>query len=77
MINPLLLGFNFSGNTGMTPRSFNPINRYKVAELEYRGYQVTDAVFKKEKLENTGSEKIIDLIGDMVDDLQEWCRAIL
>ena len=59
------------GNTGETARNFTRTNRYQIAELEYRGYQVVDAIYKKEMLENRGPEQIIDLAGDMVEDLTE------
>ena len=64
-----------SGNTGETPRTFTRINRHEVAELEYRGYQLTDAIFKKEKLENRGEPAIVELgetfVADMLESLDE------
>ena len=60
------------GNTGETPRQFGRTNRYKVAELEYRGYQVVDSITKKEMLENQDSDaKVIDLNMDIVKDMVE------
>jgi hypothetical protein len=35
------------GNNGETPRSFARQNLFKKLELEYRGYQVTDAIYKR------------------------------
>lgn len=59
------------GNTGMTPRTFDPVNRFQVAELQYRGYMVSDAVFKKEQLENRGEQAIVKLGETMEADLRE------
>lgn len=67
---------NVKGNTGETARQFERINRWKIAKLEYRGKQVTDAVTKKEMLANQDSDaKIIDLqmsiVQDMIESLNE------
>lgn len=59
------------GNTGMTPRSFDPVNRFQVAELGYRGYQVADSIFKKEQLENRGPDAIVKIGESMEKDLRE------
>jgi hypothetical protein len=54
-----------SGNNGETPRSFSRQNLWKNAELEYRGAQVTDAIFKKEMLENRSAQALVNVAGKM------------
>ena len=53
------------GNNGETPRSFARQNLWKKAELEYRGYQVADAIFKKEMLENRSAQALVNVAGKM------------
>jgi len=53
------------GNNGETPRSFARQNLWKKAELEYRGYQATDAIFRKELLENRGTNALVNVAGKM------------
>jgi hypothetical protein len=54
-----------SGNNGETPRSFARQNLWKNAELEYRGAQVTDAIYKKEMLENRSASALVNVAGKM------------
>ena len=54
-----------SGNNGETPRSFARQNLWKNAELEYRGAQVTDAIYKKEMLENRSAQALVNVAGKM------------
>jgi hypothetical protein len=72
-----------SGNNGETPRSFARENLWKKLELEYRGAQVTDAIFKKEMLENRGAQALVNVAGKMASRLltsmeqylaQEWIQ---
>ncbi len=56
---------NPQGNNGETPRSFARQNLWKKAELEYRGYQCTDAIFKKEMLENRSAQALVNVAGKM------------
>jgi hypothetical protein len=53
------------GNNGETPRSFSRQNLWKKAELEYRGYQATDAIYRKELLENRGTNALVNVAGKM------------
>ena len=54
-----------SGNNGETPRSFSRVNQWKNASLEYRGYQATDVLYRKELLENRGTSALINVAGKM------------
>ena len=54
-----------SGNNGETPRVFARQNLWKRAELEYRGAQVTDAIYKKEMLENRSANALVQVAGKM------------
>jgi len=58
-----------TGNNGETPRVFARQNLWKNAELEYRGAQVTDAIFKKEMLENRGAQALVNVAGKMANRL--------
>lgn len=48
---------------------FAPTNYYKVATLDYRGYNATDQIGKFEKLKNRGEEAIVDVVGGIVENL--------
>lgn len=54
-----------SGNNGETPRSFARQNLWKNAEIEFRGAQVTDAIYKKEMLENRSAQALVNVAGRM------------
>lgn len=58
-----------SGNSGETPRSFSRQNLWKKLELDFRGYQVTDAIYKKEMLENRGTQALVNVAGKMATRL--------
>ncbi len=58
-----------TGNNGETARVFARQNLWKNAELEYRGAQVTDAIFKKEMLENRGASALVQVAGKMSNRL--------
>lgn len=61
---------NIEGNTGETVRNFNRTNLWKVAQLEYRGYQATDAMFYREFLENRGEEGIVKVFDQFTQRLE-------
>lgn len=61
---------NPSGNNGETPRSFARENLWKKLELEYRGAQVTDAIYKKEMLENRSAQALVQVAGKLTNRLQ-------
>ena len=58
-----------TGNNGETPRVFARQNLWKNAELEYRGAQVTDAIYKKEMLENRGQSALVNVAGKLASRL--------
>ena len=60
---------NPSGNNGETPRNFSRENLWKKAELEYRGAQVTDAIYKREMLENRSAQALVNVAGKMASRL--------
>jgi hypothetical protein len=51
--------------------TFARINRWKQAELDWRGYAATDSVGKLEKLKNRGVEAIIKFYSEMAENLLE------
>lgn len=55
--------------------TFSRRDRWKTAEQEWRGYSVTDAMSKKERLMNKNAQQIIDLYADvgkaLVDDIND------
>jgi hypothetical protein len=60
---------NPSGNNGETPRNFARENLWKKLELEYRGAQVTDAIYKREMLENRSAQALVNVAGKMASRL--------
>ena len=58
-------------NNGTDPRNFVAQDLWKIANLEYRGYQVTDAISKKEKLAAKGPEGIIKVADRIVERLKQ------
>lgn len=58
-----------SGNNGETPRTFARQNLWKRAELEFRGAQVSDAIYKKEMLENRSAQALVNVAGKMASRL--------
>jgi hypothetical protein len=60
---------NPSGNNGETPRSFARENLWKKLELEYRGAQVTDAIYKREMLENRSAQALVNVASKMASRL--------
>jgi hypothetical protein len=62
---------NVEGNTGETQRNFARRNLYKVANLEFRGYQVTDSMYKREFLSNRGPEGIVKVYDNFTTRLEE------
>lgn len=60
-----------TGNTGDTPRTFSRINMWKRAELSWRGFTTTDAIYRREMLENRGQQALVDVASKMAERLQE------
>lgn len=60
-----------TGNNGETPRVFARQNLWVDAQLPFRGYQVTDSIYKKEMLENRGQQALVNVAGKMASRLQE------
>jgi hypothetical protein len=60
-----------SGNNGETPRVFARQNLFQTATLPYRGYQVTDSIYKREMLTNRGQAALINVAGGMATRLEE------
>ena len=54
--------------------NFDRVNRHEVATLDWRGYMVSEAVSKLEKLANKGKEAIVNIVADltesMIDDIK-------
>lgn len=66
-----------SGNTGETPRVFARQNLWVDAQLPFRGYQVTDSIYKREMLENRGQQALVNVAGKMASRLQESMEQYL
>jgi hypothetical protein len=58
------------GNTGETQRNFARRNLWKTANLEYRGYQVTDTMYYREFRSNRGPEGIVKVFDNFVERLE-------
>lgn len=65
------------GHTGENPRSFNRTNLWKQASLEYRGYEVTDAMFYKETRENRGEEAVVKVFDGLTTRLETSLKQAL
>ena len=59
------------GNTGETIRQFNRRNLWKNANLDYRGYQVTDAISNRELLANRGQAAVVNVFNRFMERLTE------
>ncbi len=51
--------------------TFSRINRWKTAQLPWRGYAAVDAITKIEKLKNKGQEAIIKVFSQMTSNLMD------
>lgn len=58
------------GNTGETVRAWTRQNLFQKAELEWRGFQATDAITERERLENRDKAAIINLMSGFKDRLK-------
>jgi len=65
------------GNNGETPRVFARQNLWKRLELDYRGAQVMDAIYKKEMLENRSASALVQVAGKMTERLQKSLEQYL
>lgn len=66
-----------TGNTGDTPRTFQRINMWKRAELPWRGFTTTDAIYRRELLENRGQQALVNIASQMASRLQESLEQYL
>lgn len=60
-----------TGNTGDTPRTFSRVNMWKRPELGWRGFTTTDAIYRREMLENRGQQALVDVASKMAERLKE------
>jgi len=65
------------GNTGETQRNFARRNLFKTANLEYRGYQATDAMYMKEFLSNRGEAGIVKVFDSFTERLKTSVNQVL
>lgn len=59
------------GYTGTNPRNFAAKNRWKTAQLDYRGYHATDFINDRELQENKGEAAIIKVSEGMIQRLED------
>jgi len=60
-----------SGDLGEGPRQIQRTPQWKKAKLDYRGYNVTDAMSRREFLSNRGDVAIVKIYDGMIDRLKE------
>lgn len=65
---------DLEANTGETPRVFGRQNLWKTAQLSYRGYQATDAMYYREFLENRGEEGVVKVFDNFVTRIEQSVR---
>lgn len=68
---------NVEGNTGETARNFARRNLWKVANLEFRGYQATDSMFYREFLSNRGPEGIVKVYDQFTERIVTSIKQVL
>lgn len=51
--------------------TFSRINRWKTAQLDWRGYAATDQITKLEKLKNKNTEAIVKVYSEMTENLMD------
>lgn len=68
---------DMTGNSGETPRNFTRTNLWKWANLEARGYQITDAITYKEYLDNKSEQGIIKVFDGLTERMQQSMRQRL
>jgi hypothetical protein len=68
---------NVEGNTGETARNFSRRNLWKVANMEFRGYQATDSMFYREFLSNKGPEGIVKVYDQFSERLTQSMKQAL
>lgn len=59
-----------SAATGENSRSFNPTSLFKVAGLDWRGYEVTDSIKRREMEKNQGEAAIIKVLDGFAERLK-------
>lgn len=60
-----------SGATGENSRSFAPVNLWKHAALDWRGYEVVDSIKRREMEKNKGEAAIIRVLDQFAERLRE------
>jgi hypothetical protein len=65
---------SMTGYGDMQAVNFDRVNRHEVATLDWRGYMLSEAVSKMEKLANKGKEAIVNFVSEltesMIDDIK-------
>lgn len=59
------------GATGENTRSFTPTNLWKQANTDWRGYEVTDSIKRREMEKNKGDAAIIKVVDGFTERLRE------
>lgn len=58
------------GSNGENARNYSQINQYQTAYLDYRGYEVTDVISRKEIKQNQGPAALIRIFEDFEKNLR-------
>lgn len=59
------------GATGENTRNFTPQNLWKQGRMDYRGYEVTDSIKRREMLKNKGEPAIIKVVDGFAQRLRD------
>ncbi len=59
------------GSNGENPRNFSQQNLYQTARLDWRGYEVTDTISKREIQQNRGEAAIINVMEEFETNLKK------
>ena len=60
-----------SGYADTDTLTFSRINRWKTAQLDWRGYALTDSMTKQERLKNKGTEAIVKIYDSVAKNLMD------
>lgn len=56
---------------GTNSRTFSPTNLFKTAALDYRGYEVTDSIKRREMEKNKGEAAVVNVLNGFAERLKE------
>lgn len=59
------------GSSGENPRNYSQLNQYQTAYLDWRGYEVTDVISRKEIKQNKGPAALVRVFDEFEQNLRK------